>query len=47
MIVLAAFYPQGTVHATWLLLSLGAVVVGMGFRRWASAASRGTCWFRG
>ncbi len=32
MIVLAAFYPQGTVHATWLLLSLGAVVVGMGFR---------------
>jgi NhaA family Na+:H+ antiporter len=33
MIVLAVFYPQGPVHAAWLLLSLGAVGVGMGF--WA------------
>ncbi len=30
--VLAVFYPQEPVHAAWLLLSLGAVGVGLGFR---------------
>ena len=31
MVVLAVFYPQEPVHAAWLLLSLGAVGVGIGF----------------